>query len=132
KAQYQRIGSMSLPAAVSPSAPERCVSRDSMEDYWSEVKNIEEERQGGQEELMERGSMDEAEIEEAWLQEAGLSTLVTGTQSDGPAEALLSTLTRSQAAMVKKRLDNYTQTLRKRNKQPMRHVRDVFSMPDAS
>lgn len=74
----------------------------------------------------------EAELEEAWLQEAGLSTLVTGTQSDGPAEALLSTLTRSQAAMVKKRLDNYTQTLRKRNKQPMRHVRDVFSMPEAS
>lgn len=74
----------------------------------------------------------EAELEEAWLQEAGLSTLVTGAQSDGPAEALLSTLTRSQAAMVKKRLDNYTQTLRKRNRQPMRHVRDVFSMPDAA
>ncbi|XP_058622071.1 LOW QUALITY PROTEIN: rho GTPase-activating protein 28 [Onychostoma macrolepis] len=127
KAQYQRIGSMSL----SPSAPERCVSRDSMEDYWSEVKTIEEERQGGPEE-MERASVDEAELEEAWLQEAGLSTLVTGTQSDGPAEALLSTLTRSQAAMVKKRVDNYTQTLRKRNRQPMRHVRDVFSMHDAS
>ncbi|XP_042608173.1 rho GTPase-activating protein 28-like [Cyprinus carpio] len=128
KAQYQRIGSMSL----SPSAPERCVSRDSMEDYWSEMKSIEEERQGGPEEQTERSSMDEAELEEAWLQEAGLSTLVTGTQSDGPAEALLSTLTRSQAAMVKKRLDNYTQTLRKRNRQPTRHVRDVFSTPDAS
>uniref|UniRef100_A0A8B9K211 Rho GTPase activating protein 28 n=1 Tax=Astyanax mexicanus TaxID=7994 RepID=A0A8B9K211_ASTMX len=49
-----------------------------------------------------------------------------------PTEALLSTLTRSQAAMVKKRLDNYTQTLRKRNKQPIRHVRDVFSTPDTS
>ncbi|XP_052398155.1 rho GTPase-activating protein 18 isoform X1 [Carassius gibelio] len=127
KATYQRIGSMSL----SPSAPERCVSRESMEDYWSEMKNIEEERQERPEELMERASGDEAELEEAWLQEAGLSTLVTGTQSDGPAEALLSTLTRSQAAMVKKRLDNYTQTLRKRNRQPMRHVRDVFSTPDA-
>uniref|UniRef100_A0A673HD81 Rho GTPase-activating protein 28-like n=1 Tax=Sinocyclocheilus rhinocerous TaxID=307959 RepID=A0A673HD81_9TELE len=119
KAQYQRIGSMSL-------------ERDSMEDYWSEMKSIDEERQGGPEELMERASVDEAELEEAWLQEAGLSTLVTGTQSDGPAEALLSTLTHSQAAMVKKRLDNYTQTLRKRNRQPMRHVRDVFSMSDAS
>uniref|UniRef100_A0A671KX04 Rho GTPase-activating protein 18-like n=1 Tax=Sinocyclocheilus anshuiensis TaxID=1608454 RepID=A0A671KX04_9TELE len=119
KAQYQRIGSTSL-------------ERDSMEDYWSEMKSIDEERQGGPEELMERASVDEAELEEAWLQEAGLSTLVTGTQSDGPAEALLSTLTHSQAAMVKKRLDNYTQTLRKRNRQPMRHVRDVFSMSDAS
>uniref|UniRef100_A0A672M7Z9 Rho GTPase activating protein 28 n=1 Tax=Sinocyclocheilus grahami TaxID=75366 RepID=A0A672M7Z9_SINGR len=119
KAQYQRIGSMSL-------------ERDSMEDYWSEMKSIDEERQGGPEEQMERVSVDEAELEEAWLQEAGLSTLATGTQSDGPAEALLSTLTHSQAAMVKKRLDNYTQTLRKRNRQPMRHVRDVFSMSDAS
>ena len=50
----------------------------------------------------------EAELEEAWLNEAGLSTLVSGTLGEGPAEALLSTLTRSQAAMVKKRLDNYT------------------------
>lgn len=74
----------------------------------------------------------EAELEEAWLNEAGLSTLVSGTLGEGPAEALLSTLTRSQAAMVKKRLDNYTQTMRKRNKQPMRHVRDVFSTPDSS
>ncbi|XP_067291384.1 rho GTPase-activating protein 28 isoform X2 [Pseudorasbora parva] len=132
KAQYQRIAGMSLPGGLSPSSPERSVSRDSMEDYWSEVKNIQEDRQERHEELVERASSDEAELEEAWLQEAGLSTLVTGPQGDGPAEALLSTLTRSQAAMVKKRLDNYTQTLRKRNRQPMRHVRDVFSMPDAS
>lgn len=74
----------------------------------------------------------EAELEEAWLHEAGLSTLVSGALTDSPAEALLSTLTRSQAAMVKKRLDNYTQTLRKRNKQPIRHVRDVFSTTDTS
>ncbi|XP_077074655.1 rho GTPase-activating protein 28 isoform X2 [Siphateles boraxobius] len=130
KAQYPRLG-MSSPGSVSPLAPDRSVSRDSMEDYWSEMKNIQEDRQDRPEDL-ERVSSDEAELEEAWLQEAGLSTLVTGTQSDGPAEALLSTLTRSQAAMVKKRVDNYTQTLRKRNRQPMRHVRDVFSMPDAS
>ncbi|XP_051970178.1 rho GTPase-activating protein 28 isoform X1 [Xyrauchen texanus] len=135
KAQYQHIGSMSLPGAMTSSTPEHSVSRDSrecMEDYWSEMKTIEEDFQGGHEEMMERGSVDEAELEEAWLQEAGLSTLMLGTQSDGPTEALLSTLTRSQAAMVKKRLDNYTQTLRKRNRQPMRHVRDVFSTPDTS
>lgn len=74
----------------------------------------------------------EAELEEAWLHEAGLSPLVSGALVDSPAEALLSTLTRSQAAMVKKRLDNYTQTLRKRNKQPIRHVRDVFSTAETS
>lgn len=29
-----------------------------MEDYWSEVKNIEEDGQRGHEDLLERGSMD--------------------------------------------------------------------------
>ncbi|KAI7810503.1 rho GTPase-activating protein 28 [Triplophysa rosa] len=129
-AQYQRIASMSLAGAAT--ASEHPMSRDVMEDYWSEMKNIKEDAPGQHEEMMERGSMDEAELEEEWLQEAGLSTLVSGTQSDGPTEALLSTLTHSQAAMVKKHLDNYTQTLRKRNRQPMRHVRDVFSTPDTS
>lgn len=51
---------MSLPGAVSPSTPERSVSRDSMEDYWSEMKNIEEDRPERQEELAERGSADGA------------------------------------------------------------------------
>lgn len=131
KVQYQRIGSMSVSGPGAPASPERCVSQDSMEDYWSEVKNIQEDTHTHQEEEpAEHASTDEAELEEAWLQEAGLSTLMTGAQGDGPAEALLSTLTHSQAAMVKKRLDNYTHTLRKRNRQPMRHVRDVFSTPE--
>uniref|UniRef100_A0A8C7PP58 Rho GTPase activating protein 28 n=1 Tax=Oncorhynchus mykiss TaxID=8022 RepID=A0A8C7PP58_ONCMY len=133
--QYQPIDLLtsSLPTPGSP--PERPASRDSqdsMEDYWSEVKNIEEDGQRGHEDLLERGSMDEAELEEAWLQDAGLSTLVSGALGEGPAEALLSTLTRSQAAMVKKRVDNYTLTVRKRSKQPTRHVRDIFSTPDTS
>ncbi|XP_053491017.1 rho GTPase-activating protein 28 isoform X3 [Ictalurus furcatus] len=126
---------MTSAGAMPPSPPDRSVSRDSqdsMEDYWSEMRNIEENCQGGQEEMMEKGSIDEAELEEAWLHEAGLSTLVSGPLTDSPTEALLSTLTRSQAAMVKKRLDNYTQTLRTRNKQPIRHVRDVFSTADTS
>ncbi|KAI4884110.1 hypothetical protein NFI96_032758, partial [Prochilodus magdalenae] len=135
KVQHRVLTRMNLAGAMPPSPPERTVSRDSqdpMEDYWSEVRNIEEDCQRGQEEMIERSSMDEAELEEAWIHEAGLSTLVSGAVNDSPAEALLSTLTRSQAAMVKKRLDNYTQTMRKRNKQPIRHVRDVFSTPDTS
>ncbi|KAL6488998.1 hypothetical protein MHYP_G00027390 [Metynnis hypsauchen] len=135
KVQHRVLTRMSATGAMPPSPPERSVSRDSqdsMEDYWSEVRNIEEDCQGGQEEMIERSSIDEVELEEAWLHEAGLSTLVSGTLIDSPAEALLSTLTRSQAAMVKKRLDNYTQTMRKRNKQPIRHVRDVFSTADTS
>lgn len=55
-AQYQRIASMSLAGAACPS--ERPVSRDVMEDFWSEMKNIEEDAPGQHEEMMERGSMD--------------------------------------------------------------------------
>lgn len=60
KAQYRRIGGMNLPDAVSPSTPERSVSRDSMEDYWSEMKNIQEDCQERHEELTERASVDGA------------------------------------------------------------------------
>lgn len=52
---------MSSAGAMPPSPPDRSVSRDtqdSMEDYWSEVRNIEEDCQGGQEEMMEKGSID--------------------------------------------------------------------------
>uniref|UniRef100_A0A673YW04 Rho GTPase activating protein 28 n=1 Tax=Salmo trutta TaxID=8032 RepID=A0A673YW04_SALTR len=135
KSLLGRMSSTGTRPSSHPSPPERPASRDSqdsMEDYWSEVKNIEEDGQRGHEDLLERGSMDEAELEEAWLQDAGLSTLVSGALGEGPAEALLSTLTRSQAAMVKKRVDNYTLTVRKRSKQPTRHVRDVFSTPNTS
>uniref|UniRef100_A0A096LSG1 Rho GTPase activating protein 28 n=1 Tax=Poecilia formosa TaxID=48698 RepID=A0A096LSG1_POEFO len=78
-------------------------------------------------------SMDEVELEEAWLTEAGLSSLVVGSsQTETPpvVEAVLSTLTRQQAATVRKRLDNYNETLRKRNRQPIRDVRDVFTEPE--
>ncbi|XP_076827531.1 rho GTPase-activating protein 28 isoform X2 [Brachyhypopomus gauderio] len=133
KSQNRGLAAMTSAGAMPPSSQERSAAQDSqlsMEDYWREVRNIEEDCPVTQEETIEKGSMDEAELEEAWLHEAGLSTLVSGALTDSPAEALLSTLTRSQAAMVKKRLDNYTQTLRKRNRQPIRHVRDVFSTAD--
>ncbi|XP_067107757.1 rho GTPase-activating protein 28 isoform X1 [Osmerus mordax] len=132
KVQYQGPGRMMTPRASPPTPP---LTADPMDDYWSEVKSIEEgeEASGGDQDLLERASMDEAELEEAWLTEAGLEGLVSGAQEEGPegpVEVLLSTLTRSQAAMVKRRVDNYTQTLRKRNRQNTRHVRDVFSTPD--
>lgn len=66
------------------------------------------------------------ELEEAWLAEAGLSSLVTEEDTPLAAEVLLSTLTRQQAATVKKRLDKYTETLKSRNRQPIRDVRDIF------
>lgn len=73
----------------------------------------------------------EVELEEAWLAEAGLSSLVPGLplsdEVPPPAEVLLSTLTQKQADTVRKRLDNYNETLKKRNRQPVRDVRDIFT-----
>lgn len=75
--------------------------------------------------------LDEGELEAEWLQDVGLSTLISGDEEqDG--KALLSTLTRTQAAAVKKRYNTYTQTLRKKNKQSVRDVRDIFGVSEAS
>uniref|UniRef100_A0A3P8WE00 Rho GTPase-activating protein 28 n=1 Tax=Cynoglossus semilaevis TaxID=244447 RepID=A0A3P8WE00_CYNSE len=98
-----------------------------MQTYWTEVESIEEERE---EEEEESKSVDEVDMEEAWLMGAGLSSLVTGSFEEDTsltAEALLSTLTRQQAATVKNRLDNYNETLRKKNRQPVKDVRDIFT-----
>lgn len=61
KAQHRGLVRMTSAGAMPPSPPDRSVSRDSqdsMEDYWSEMRNIEENCQGGQEEMMEKGSID--------------------------------------------------------------------------
>uniref|UniRef100_A0A671MNC4 Rho GTPase-activating protein 40-like n=1 Tax=Sinocyclocheilus anshuiensis TaxID=1608454 RepID=A0A671MNC4_9TELE len=73
----------------------------------------------------------DGEQEELWLQDAGLSPLVTGEEEDVDKAVLLSTLTKTQAAAVQRRIDSYTCSLRKRNKTPARHVRDVFASPIA-
>uniref|UniRef100_A0A3B4X0M0 Rho GTPase activating protein 28 n=1 Tax=Seriola lalandi dorsalis TaxID=1841481 RepID=A0A3B4X0M0_SERLL len=145
----------------SPPPPTNTMTSDphraAMETYWREVQSIEEEKEGEDEdeEEEERKSMDgksnlqqsetsppcltstclclpaEVELEEVWLTEAGLSSLVTGSSEDEapppPAEAVLSTLTRQQTATVRRRLDIYNETLKKRNKQPIRDVRDIFT-----
>ncbi|CAL8292354.1 unnamed protein product [Lota lota] len=98
-----------------------------METYWREVQSIKDEEEEREEEE-EETILDEAELEEAWLAEAGLSSLVTGsTTEDGPADALLSTLTRQQVATVTERLENYKQTLRKKNRPTPAHVQDIFT-----
>lgn len=72
--------------------------------------------------------MSEGEREEAWLTEAGLATLFDESVSDDDdGKVLLSTLTRTQAAAVHKRLE----TLRKRNKpHSVPDVRDIFKPLD--
>ncbi|KAJ8355962.1 hypothetical protein SKAU_G00187560 [Synaphobranchus kaupii] len=118
----------------------RCNSQDSldelsMDDYWTEVENI---HQSGvqcsdpeQHEEVQLKVADEGEEEEAWLTEAGLATLFDESASD-PEDSVvfLSTLTRTQAAAVEKRVETLHQTLRKKNKQyHVPDVRDIFKPP---
>lgn len=75
-------------------------------------------------------SSTEGELEAEWLQDVGLSTLISGAEEED-GQALLSTLTRTQAAAVQKRYNTYTQTLRKKNKHTVRDVRDIFGTSDS-
>uniref|UniRef100_G1P4G9 Rho GTPase activating protein 28 n=1 Tax=Myotis lucifugus TaxID=59463 RepID=G1P4G9_MYOLU len=104
----------------------------SMEDFWREIESIKENSMGGQEEPApaEVKPVDEGELEAEWLQDVGLSTLISGDEEED-GKALLSTLTRTQAAAVKKRYNTYTQTMRKKNKQSVRDVRDIFGVSES-
>uniref|UniRef100_A0AAQ6AEY0 Rho-GAP domain-containing protein n=1 Tax=Amphiprion ocellaris TaxID=80972 RepID=A0AAQ6AEY0_AMPOC len=59
------------------------------------------------------------------------SNLISEDSEDVDNAVLLSTLTRTQAEAVQRRLDSYTLSLRKRNKPPPRDVRDIFHSPIA-
>ncbi|XP_064420528.1 rho GTPase-activating protein 40 isoform X1 [Latimeria chalumnae] len=102
----------------------------SIDDYWTEVENI---KQSSDSELEENSSVDArspdaGEVEAQWLQDAGLSTLICEQPEDIDNMVLLSTLTRTQADAVQRRVDTYTHSIRIKNKQPARDVRDVFGM----
>lgn len=73
----------------------------------------------------------EGDLEAEWLQDVGLSTLISESEEDN-GEALLSTLTRTQAAAVQKRYTTYSQTMRKKNKHIIRDVRDIFGIHNSS
>ncbi|XP_006164065.1 rho GTPase-activating protein 28 isoform X1 [Tupaia chinensis] len=108
------------------------VDSASMEDFWREIESIRENNMGEQEEQQpaEVKPVDEGELEAEWLQDVGLSTLISGDEEED-GKALLSTLTRTQAAAVKKRYNTYTQTMRKKNKQSVRDVRDIFGVSES-
>ncbi|KAM4741772.1 rho GTPase-activating protein 40 isoform 1-T1 [Anableps anableps] len=104
-----------------------------LESFWSEVETI---RQGcGEADLdstrRDSRQSEEGEQEEQWLADAGLSTLISEDSEDVDKAVLLSTLTRTQAEAVQRRLDSYTLSRRKKNKPPPRDVRDIFSSPIA-
>ncbi|KAJ8385911.1 hypothetical protein AAFF_G00178730 [Aldrovandia affinis] len=115
---------------------DRCNSQDSldelsMDDYWKEVDNISGVSDPEQQEEVQLKVADEGEQEEEWLTEAGLATLFDESATD-PEDSmvLLSTLTRTQAAAVEKRVVTLHQTLRKKNKQHhVPDVRDIFNLP---
>ncbi|XP_055273150.1 rho GTPase-activating protein 28 isoform X3 [Moschus berezovskii] len=118
--------------AFSRSNSQASVDSASMEDFWREIESIKEDSLGAQEEQTpaEAKPLDEGELEAEWLQDVGLSTLISGDEEED-GKALLSTLTRTQAAAVKKRYNTYTQTLRKKNKQSVRDVRDIFGASES-
>lgn len=119
--------------AFNRSNSQASVDSTSMEDFWREIESIKENSLARTEEQVpiEVKPLDEGELEAEWLQDVGLSTLISGDEEEN-GKALLSTLTRTQAAAVKKRYNTYTQTLRKKNKQSVRDVRDIFGVSEAS
>ncbi|XP_077442784.1 rho GTPase-activating protein 18 isoform X1 [Stigmatopora argus] len=145
--QRGRVSVCSDPGSGSPapSSCQRCNSQDSldeleMDDYWKEVENItcSAEKAGNEaanEEEEQLKPPDEGEQEEAWLMEAGLARLFDGSlaadqEQEEDNAAFLSTLTRAQAAAVERRLTTLQQTLRRRNRQQLPDVRDIFRPPE--
>ncbi|NXM63996.1 RHG40 protein, partial [Illadopsis cleaveri] len=102
----------------------------SMDSFWLEVENIKQSAEAEQEEcsLADVKTQEEGEAEAEWLQDAGLSELLGDSGSDKDNLVLLSTLTRTQAAAVQRRLDTYSRSRRRRNKHPVRDVRDIFGV----
>uniref|UniRef100_A0A8C6TKM4 Rho GTPase activating protein 18 n=1 Tax=Neogobius melanostomus TaxID=47308 RepID=A0A8C6TKM4_9GOBI len=111
-----------------------------MDDYWKEVENITrsadgERREGDSVEEEPSKTPEEGEQEEAWLVEAGLARLfddsATGDQEqDEDSAVFLSTLTRTQAAAIERRLSCLQQTLKRRNRTHVPDCRDIFRPPD--
>ncbi|XP_048353531.1 rho GTPase-activating protein 40 isoform X1 [Sphaerodactylus townsendi] len=102
----------------------------SMDTFWLEVESIKESTESEPEEcsFTDVKPQEEGEAEAEWLQDAGLSDLIADCATENGNIVLLSTLTKTQAAAVQRRLDTYTRSRRKKNKQPVRDVRDIFGV----
>ncbi|XP_077430126.1 rho GTPase-activating protein 40 isoform X1 [Vanacampus margaritifer] len=102
-----------------------------LDSFWKEVENIRLVGGLADPDSTRRDSRqsEEGEQEEQWLADAGLSNLIGEGGEDVDNAVLLSTLTRTQAEAVQRRVDSYTMSLRKRNKPTPRHVREIFDTP---
>ncbi|XP_051835277.1 rho GTPase-activating protein 40 isoform X1 [Antechinus flavipes] len=105
----------------------------SMDDFWMEVENMKQTDELKQEDgsITEAQIPEEGEAEAQWLQDTGLADLIGAPTPDTDNRALLSTLTKTQAAAVQRRLDTYTRSIRRKNKPPVRDVRDIFGTFDS-
>ncbi|NXW15294.1 RHG40 protein, partial [Circaetus pectoralis] len=121
-----------LASPVSEGTNSRVESLDnlSMDSFWLEVENIKQSAEAEQEEcsLADVKTQEEGEAEAEWLQDAGLSDLLGDRASENDNIVLLSTLTKTQAAAVQRRLDTYSRSRRRKNKHPVRDVRDIFGV----
>ncbi|XP_037108305.1 rho GTPase-activating protein 40 isoform X2 [Syngnathus acus] len=115
----------------SPPSQDQHPDEHYLKSFWEEeVENI---RRGGglaEPDCIRRDSRqsEEGEQEEWWLNDAGLSPLISEDSADLDG-GLLSTLTPAQSEAVQRRVNTYTMSLRKRNKTAPRHVRDIFDTP---
>ncbi|XP_035659554.1 rho GTPase-activating protein 18-like [Branchiostoma floridae] len=110
-----------------------------LSDYWTEIKDIEENSEsfGSEEDLCK--TPDEFEHNTEWLKDSGLtgaaSKLSAGNEVHNVYgevdEVLMSTLTRTQAAAVERRVSNLNQTLRMKGRAQPRDVRDIFQPPSS-
>ncbi|XP_073711886.1 rho GTPase-activating protein 18 isoform X2 [Misgurnus anguillicaudatus] len=131
--QRSKAHAASLGSSSGKSPYQRCNSQESLDekvmvDYYKELEIIQHSGDAEHHEEVQLKVADEGEQEEAWLTEAGLATLFDESASDGEdSMVLLSTLTRTQAAAVERRVETLKQTLRKRNKTYIvPDVRDIF------
>lgn len=101
----------------------------SMDGFWMEVERIQQRAEVKKEDCGEgRSQLLEGDTESQWLQDTGLSGLAGGLGLDGDHQGLLSTLTQTQVAAVCRRLDIYARSARRRQKAPVRDVRDIFGV----
>ncbi|XP_056130531.1 rho GTPase-activating protein 40 isoform X2 [Lampris incognitus] len=119
------------PSLLSAQDQEQHPDKLCLDSFWSEVETIQQGSGYTDLDSTRRDSKqsEEGDQEEQWLADAGLSTLISEDSEDVNNAVLLSTLTRTQAEAVQRRLESYTLSLRKRNKPPPRDVRDIFDSP---
>ncbi|XP_073165857.1 rho GTPase-activating protein 40 isoform X4 [Lepidochelys kempii] len=128
--QFPQKSSMEPPLSECMNSRADYLDSLSMDNFWLEVENIKQSTEAEQEEcnLTDVKTPEEGEAEAEWLQDAGLSDLIGDNTSDNDNVVLLSTLTKTQAAAVQRRLDTYSRSRRKKNKPPVRDVRDIFGV----